>query len=109
MRGEVIPDYLFPSLVETVDVYRERLMDISWFMRLLNQSIASQANQEDNCTGHFWEGRFKSQALLDEAALAACMAYAYVGNDPVNMIDPTGMISYLVSRPLGADAGEVKL
>ncbi len=63
------------SLLETVEVYRNRLMDISWFMRLLNQSIATQANQEDNCTGHFWEGRFKSQALLDEAALAACMAY----------------------------------
>ncbi len=50
-------------------------MDISWFMRILNQSIATQANQEDNCTGHFWEGRFKSQLLLDEAAFAACMAY----------------------------------
>jgi hypothetical protein len=50
-------------------------MDISWFMRLLNQSIARQANQEDNCTGHFWEARFKSQALLDEAVLAACIAY----------------------------------
>ena len=74
-RGEEIPDYLMTSLLETVDVYRNRLMDISWFMRLLNQYIATKANQEDNCTGHFWEGRFKSQALLDEAALAACMAY----------------------------------
>ncbi len=74
-RGEDIPEYLMMPLLETVEVYRDRLMDISWFMRLLNQSIAIQANQEDNCTGHFWEGRFKSQALLDEAALAACMAY----------------------------------
>jgi REP element-mobilizing transposase RayT len=74
-RGEEIPDYLRVALLETVKVYRNRLMNISWFMRLLNQSIARQANQEDNCTGHFWEGRFKSQALLDEAALAACMAY----------------------------------
>ena len=41
----------------------------------LNQSIAFQANAEDNCKGHFWEGRFKSQALLDEAALLAAMAY----------------------------------
>jgi len=56
-------------------LYRQRLGSLSWYMRFLNHPIACRANLEDGCKGHFWESRFKSHALLDEAAVIACMAY----------------------------------
>jgi hypothetical protein len=54
---------------------RQRLESLSWFMKCLKEPLARLANKEDGCSGAFFASRFKSIAILDEAALLQVCVY----------------------------------
>ncbi len=54
---------------------RERLSSLSWFMKCLKEPLSRLVNKAEKCSGAFFEGRFKSIAVLDEEALLAICAY----------------------------------
>jgi hypothetical protein len=47
-------DFEIGTVNDCITEYRRRLIDISWFMRSLDEPIARQANKEDSCTGRFY-------------------------------------------------------
>lgn len=85
--GEVLDGAELEALNSLVNIWRDRLKNISWFSGLLKERIAREANKEDEVTGRFWEGRFKCDALLDEKALAVCMVYVDLNPVRAKMAD----------------------
>ncbi len=66
---------------------RERLQSLSWFMKCLKEPLSRLANRQDNARGAFFEGRFKSVAILDEEALLATCAYIDLNPVAAGIVD----------------------
>ena len=84
---------------------RERLSTPSWLMRLMKQEIALHANRREGCSGHFWESRYHSTALLDLSAVIACMIYVDLNPVRAGLVTAPEQAELCSARHRAAQAG----
>ena len=51
--GDTLLEEQQEILDQDIGKWRKRLCNLSWFMKVVNESISRRANQEDKCTGRF--------------------------------------------------------
>ena len=61
--------------VQWIATVRQRLQNLGWFMKCLKEPLSRLANRQDKTRGTFFEGRFKSVAVVDEEALLKICVY----------------------------------
>jgi REP element-mobilizing transposase RayT len=74
---DVSADWLAAKLKDArwIAQTRLRLQNLGWFMKCLKEPLSRLVNREERTRGTFFEGRFKSVAVLDEESLLAVCAY----------------------------------
>jgi hypothetical protein len=70
--AEVAMEITDPERVLTL---RKRLSSVSIFMQALCENIGRRANRQDQCTGRFWESRFRAKSITCDSALFVSGVY----------------------------------
>jgi len=84
--------------------WREKLEDVSSFVKDLKGRYAQRYNREHDRNGHLWSNRFKS--ILIESGKAALAVAAYIDLNPVRAGISKGLSSYRHSSYTARLAGE---
>ena len=80
------PDYWRPIFQSEIPFWREKLSNISEFIKDLKQRFSRVYNRDNDRKGYFWGDRFKSVLLENGKAVRGCMAYIDLNPIRANMV-----------------------
>ncbi len=92
-KGHFHPQPLWESS-ETTEQWRQRLSDVSDFMKVLQQSFTAWYNRTHNRRGYFWADRFKSVILEGGNSLLRCIKYVELNPLRANILDENNNYIY---------------
>ena len=70
-----------------ISFYREKLSNLSEYVKEIKQRFARYYNKQNNRSGYFWGDRFKSVIVEDGDTLINCLAYIDLNPVRANMVE----------------------